>query len=307
MTIKKPFEILQEPWRIVCSRKLPWLNRMLPDRLYLSCLYRGNCKQPIDWAHPKLFNEKLQWLKLHDRNARYTEMVDKAEAKRFIAERVGEQYVVPTIAVWDSPDQIDLDALPEQFVLKCTHDSAGLVICRDKSTFDFSAAKAKLSACLKRNFYYSGREWPYKNVRPRIIAEVYLEDDRYGELRDYKVFTFSGKPKVIHVVTNRGKTDEPTYGDFFDMDGKHLDLTMWHDNAPVPPDLPAHFAEMQKLAETLAADTIHLRVDFYEVNGQVYVGELTFYQDSGFGEILPPAWNEILGSWITLPENCKNR
>lgn len=274
--------------------------KILPDSFYLKLLYFRNKGCKLNLRSPDNFNEKLQWLKLHERKNRYSQMVDKYAAKEYIAEQVGEEYIIPTYGVWDSFSDIDFTQLPDQFVLKCTHDSAGLVICRNKKTLDYQTSRMKLESCLKRNFYYNGREWPYKNVRPRIIAEKYMEDTKLHELRDYKFFTFGGVPRIVHIVSNRQNANEETYGDFFDMEYNHLDLTMGHNNAPVLPEKPKNFEKMKEFASKLSEDTKHLRVDFYEVDGQLYFGELTFFQDSGFADIQPPEWNDILGSWISL-------
>ena len=228
-------------------------------------------------------------------------MVDKAKAKEYVGNIIGEEHIVKVYGIWGRFEDIDFSALPNQFVLKCTHDSAGLVICKDKTRLDLKSARKKLNKCLKRNFYYSGREWPYKNVLPQIIAEEYLEDSTCKELRDYKFFTFHGHPQIVHIVSNRGNSNEETYGDFFDMDYNHLDLTMGHPNAPCCPEMPRNFEKMKEFAAILAEGTIHLRVDFYEVDGHLYFGELTFYQDSGFADIQPERWNKILGDWINIP------
>ena len=291
---------IKEPWRIIASTKLQKYMKWVPDRMYLKCLYRASLNEKLNLRDPQNYNAKLQWLKIHDHEPSHTEMVDKYAAKKYVADKIGEEYIIKTLGVWDSFEDINFDALPERFVLKCTHDSAGLAICRDKKSFDMAKAKAKLSKCLKRNFYYSGREWPYKNVKPRIIAEEYMEDTTLQELRDYKFFTFKGVPKVMHLVSNRQNQNEETFGDFFDMEFNHLDLTMGHNNAPVEPEKPRNFELMIKFAEILSNDTAHLRVDFYEVNGHLYFGELTFYQDSGFADILPTQWNDVLGSWIEI-------
>lgn len=296
----RPDKYLREPWRIFASRKLSFLWRFYPDKFYLKCIYRTHFGEKLDFKNPKKFNEKLQYLKLNQKNPEYTKMVDKYEAKKYVAEKIGEKYVVPLLGVWYNFDDIDFDSLPEKFVLKCNHDSNSYVICKDKSKLDINAARKRIEPCLKRNFYYIGREWVYKNVKPAIIAEMYMEDDKYGELRDYKFFTFNGKAKLLHTVYNRQNKSEETYGDFFDMDYNHLEIRMGHNNGPEPPEKPVNFELMKKLAEKLAEDTKHLRVDFYEVNGKVYFGELTFYQDSGMGIIEPDMYNEILGSWIKL-------
>ena len=295
------FEAIKKPWKIISSRRIPMLSNMLSDKLYLSCFYRAALNKKINFDNPRSYNEKLQWLKIHDRESRYQCMVDKYEAKKFVGKRIGEEHIIKTYGVWEKFEEIDFDALPDKFVLKCTHDSAGYVICKAKENFDFDGARKKITKCLTRNFYYVGREWPYKSIKPRVIAEEYMEDHTLHELRDYKFFTFDGVPKVMHIVSNRQNSNEETYGDFFDMDYQHLDLTMGHPNAPQCPEMPKNFEKMKKFASVLAKDTIHLRVDFYEVDGQLYFGELTFYQDSGIANIQPEGWNDILGDWINLP------
>lgn len=291
---------ITKSWRIIASPKIVKLHPLFPSKLYLKCKFRADLDCKLDLKHPQTYNEKLQWLKLNDYQPHYTQMVDKYEAKKYVADRIGEEYIIKTLGIWDSFNDIDFEKLPEQFVLKCTHDSCSNVICKNKENFSKEEAARKIQSCLSRNFYYSGRELPYKNVKRRIIAEEYLEDDRYHELRDYKFFTFGGVPKVVHIVSNRQNANEETYGDFFDMEYNHLALKMGHENAPVIPEQPIHFEKMKELTAVLAEGTRHLRVDFYEVNGKVYFGELTFYQDSGFGDIQPPEWNKTLGSWIDL-------
>lgn len=291
---------IKEPYRVIASTKLQKYMKMVPDKMYLKCLYRTKLNEKLDLKEPQNFNEKLQWLKLNDHNPLYIEMVDKYAAKKYVASKIGEEYIIKTYGVWNDIDDINFDVLPNRFVIKCTHDSAGLVICKDKNSFDLLGAKSKLKQCLNRNFFYSGREWPYKHIKPRIIVEEYMEDAELKELRDYKFFTFNGKPRIMHLVSNRQNEKEETYGDFFDMEYKHLDLTMGHINAPVMPEKPKNFELMTKFAEILSANTKHLRVDFYEVNGRLYFGELTFYQDSGFADIYPLQWNDILGSWIKI-------
>lgn len=275
----------------------------LSDEEFLRRKYRFHIGRAPDLEHPVNYTEKLQWLKLYDHRPEYTDMVDKYQAKRLAAEKIGEEYVIPTLGVWDRPEDVDFDALPERFVIKCTHDSGGLVICKDKSRLDREAARAKLGQCLKRDYYNVHREWPYKNVKKRIIAEAYMEDAGDGELRDYKFFTFGGVPKVLYIAQGRGK-GEPTVADFFDMEGNHLPFTIDHDTAPVPPHLPENFKLMQELAARLSAGTPQLRVDFYEVDGKIYFGEMTFFHCSGFAAFHPESWDRTFGDWVTLPEKC---
>ncbi len=298
--IKKALRAVTHPWMIIAHPKMRPISRICSSRFYLKCVYRSACGQKLDLHDPVGFNAKLQWLKLHDKQKRYMDMVDKYTAKEYVGKIIGEEYIIQTYGVWNSFDEIDFDALPDRFVLKCTHDSAGLVICTDKVTFDRDAARKKITRCLKRNYFYAGREWPYKHLQPRVIAEAYMEDEALHELRDYKFFTFDGEPEVMHLVSNRQNKDEETYGDFFDMDFEHIDLTMGHNNAPIPPQKPINFDKMVAFARILAKDTAHLRVDFYEVDGRLYFGELTFFQDSGFADIQPPEWDRVLGDKIPL-------
>lgn len=275
-----------------------WLP--ISDEELLRRKYRFKMGKELNLDNPRTYTEKLQWLKLHDRRPIYTTMVDKVGAKVFAAEKIGAQYVIPTIGTWDRPEDIDFDALPDQFVLKCSHDSGGIVICKDKSKLDRAAARKKLARCLKRDYYRVHREWPYKNVERKILAEAYLEDGKTQELRDYKFFTFGGVPKVLYIAQGRGR-NAPTVADFFDMDFRHLPFVIDHDMSQIQPEKPTNFCLMQELASKLAEGTPELRVDFYEVNGKVYFGEMTFFHCSGFHGFTPEVWDETFGEWVTLP------
>lgn len=274
-----------------------WLN----DKLYLTIQYRCLCGKPMNWDNPQTFNEKLQWLKLYSHNPDYTMMVDKYEVKKYVASIIGEEYIIPTLGVWDKAEDIAWDLLPDQFVLKCTHDSGGLVICRNKEHFDKKSCVRKLNKLLNKQFYYKSREWPYKNVKPRIIAEKYMEDE-YGELMDYKFFCFNGEPKAIFIATDRLNPNEETKFDYFDMDFKHLDFRGGHPNATKPIHKPIGFEKMKILAHKLSKNMPHVRVDFYEVDGNIYFGELTFYHWGGMAPFDPEIWNYKFGEWIKLPE-----
>lgn len=270
----------------------------MDDETYLRIAYRAKMGRKLRLNPPITYNEKLQWLKIHDRNPVYTQWVDKYEAKVLAGRAIGEKYIIPTLGVWQCFDEIDFDILPEQFVLKCTHDSGGLVICRSKLQFDRKAARRKIEGCLKHNFYYGQREWPYKDVKPRIIAEKYMEDSETSELRDYKVYTFGGKAMFCMINQER---EIHTRADYFDRDYNWLDFTWGYDHADVLPEKPKNYELMYELAEKLALGTAELRVDFYEVNGQVYFGEVTFFDGSGFSKINPVEWDYKMGSMIQLP------
>lgn len=281
-------------------KKVKYMLRLLPDELYIQIYYFAHFKRLANLRRPQTYNEKLNWLKLHDRNPLYTLLVDKYEVKEYVADIIGDEHIIPTLGVWNSFDEIDFDALPEQFVLKCTHDSEGLVIVREKSKLDKAAAKVKIEAALKQNFYYIGREWPYKNVKPRIIAEQYMEDHIDGELRDYKFFCFNGEPKVMFVASNRAY-DHVRF-DYFDMHFHHLDIKQKYPHAEKPLRKPMTFEKMIELSRVLSKNYSHVRVDFYEVNGCLYFGELTFYHFSGFMPFEPNEWDYLFGEWLELPE-----
>ncbi len=273
----------------------------VPAETFLKRRYRYEFGRELNLEEPKLYTEKLQWLKLYDHRPEYTVMVDKYGVKQYVAEKIGPEYVVPLLGVWDRVEDIDFDSLPDRFVLKTTHDSGGLVICKDKKTLDIPAARKKLKHFLGRRYYDYNREWPYLNVKPRIIAEAYMEDSTHRELRDYKFFTFGGVPKVLYIAQGRGR-GEHTVADFFDMDFNHLDFTIDHDMAPVPPEKPARFEQMKCLAAVLSQGTPQLRVDFYEVDGKIYFGEMTFFHCSGLEPFHPESWDRIFGDWVVLPE-----
>lgn len=298
MTLKGLKYYLKNPrkwWTFLADRGLlNWAS----DEQYIRWMYMSNFGKKPDLKNPKTFNEKLQWLKLHDRKPIYTTMVDKYEAKHYIAGIIGEEYIIPTLGVWDSFDEIDFDSLPNQFVLKCTHDSGGLVICKDKSKLDVEKARRKIERSLRNNYYLHGREWPYKDVKRRIIAEQFMEDSSADALMDYKFFCFHGEPKIMYISNDHG-VDPRT--DFFDMDFNHLPIQARDPNADVPPEKPKHFDEMKRLAAILSKDMLHLRVDFYYINEKIYIGELTFYHMSGLTEFKPPEWNAKMAEWLQLP------
>lgn len=257
------------------------LLRWMPDKQFLKLIYYCRLGKRLDLKNPMTFNEKLQWLKLYDRKPIYSIMVDKYEAKNYVAERIGAEYIIPTYGVWDSFEEIDFDTLPDQFVLKCTHDSGGLVIVRDKNKFDKKAAKVKIENSLKTNYYYHGREWSYKNVKPRILAEVYMEDDSGNGLRDYKFYCFGGVPRFLYI--SEGLEDHSTaHISFVTCDWQFAPYER-SDYRPfdVLPPKPSRFELMLGLAARLSQGTDFLRVDLYEVNGQVYFSELTFFPCGG--------------------------
>lgn len=276
------------------------VDSLIPDKLYLQMLYRRVFNKKLDLENPQGYNEKLFWLKLYDRRPEYTTMVDKYAVKQYVADRIGEEYVIPTLGVWNKPEDIEWEKLPVQFVLKCTHDSGGLVICRDKARLDTTAAIEKLRKSLKSNYWLAGREWPYKNVPRRILAEKYMEDKSVGELPDYKFFCFDGEVKALFIGTERGTGDVKF--DYYDADFNHLDLIQVHPMSGKDLPKPQHFEKMKELAAKLSEGLPQVRVDFYNINGDIYFGELTFFHHGGVIPFHPEEWDYTFGSWIKLPE-----
>lgn len=281
-----------------------WLD-WIPDKPFLKLMFRVKMGQKLNLQDPKKFSEKLQWLKLYDRKPVYTQMVDKIEAKNYVASRLGKEYIVPTLGVWDQFEDIDFDKLPNQFVIKCTHDSGGLVVCRDKSKLDKEAARKKIEHGMATNFYKHGREWPYKNVKPRILAEEFLDAIADKGMVDYKFYCFNGEPKFLYV--SQGLEDHSTARISFvsfKWEIEPFHRSDFKDFEELPPK-PAGFEEMLELSKKLSKDIPFLRVDFYDVNGKVYFGEMTFFPGAGVTKLDPPKYDEILGSWIKLPEKNK--
>ena len=288
--------------RIIFSRLKLW--RYLPDRLYLQVFYYNKMGTPLNLDNPITFNEKLQWLKLYDRRPEYSVMVDKYLAKEYVANIIGSQYIIPTLGVWDNVDDIDWNALPEKFVLKCTHDSGDLVICKDKSKLDIEKAKNKLRNGLKNNFWKVGSAWPYSNVKPRIIAEKFMiskAPDAPNDLPDYKFFCFNGEPKYCQVIRDRNLNETI---DFYNMEWIHQDFVGLNpkcQNGLDPVPCPPHLDEMIKVCRKLAHNIPFVRVDLYVVDNKEYFGELTFYPASGIGHFTPDSWEQKLGALLTLP------
>lgn len=285
-------------WRKFSKTKL---FEYVPDRLAVSIKYRNHFLKKLDLKDPRTFNEKLQWLKLYDRRPEYTRMVDKHLAKEYVADLIGQEYIIPTLGVWKSFDEIDFDTLPDQFVLKCNHGSGDAVICKDKASLDREQARKQLTEALNTDYYRISREWPYKNVERRILAEQYLEDSVTHDARDYKFFCFDGEVKCFKVDFDRFSEH---HANWYDRNAKLLPYG--EQICPPCPDrqleLPECLAEMMDLAGRLSRGIPFLRVDFYCVNSRIYLGELTFYPASGLLPFTDDAWDLIMGSWLTLPE-----
>lgn len=272
------------------------------DQTFLEKAFQSKLERELDWNVPATFNEKLQYLKLYDRRPEYTRMVDKYKVREYITEKLGAQYLIPLIGVWDDPEKIDFSVLPEQFVLKCNHNSGlGMCICKDKSKLNIRKVKAGLRKGLRQNYYLTGREWPYKNVPRRIIAEQFMQSDA-GGLTDYKIHCFNGEPKLILVCKDRFAPTGLTE-DFYTPQWEHLDLRRpTHPNATEPMAKPDELDQLLEFSRILSKDIPFLRVDFYIVEGHVYFSELTFFPASGFEKFEPEEWDQTLGDWLKLPD-----
>lgn len=272
----------------------------LSDKLYLKLLFRHRVGYRLNLDNPLTYNEKLQWLKLNDKHSEYTMMVDKIEAKKYVASIIGEEYIIPTIGIYNNVDEIDFDKLPQQFVLKCTHDSGGIVVCKDKSKLDIEQVKAKLRKGWGENYFKYNREYPYRDVKPRIIVEVYMEDESGYELKDYKFFCFNGEPRFFKIDFNRLKNHRANYYDL-NMNLQEFGEKKFPPNPSVNFLKPANFEKMISIARQLAGNIPFVRIDLYNVNGHIYFGEITFFPASGMGQFTSNEWDYRIGDLLQLP------
>lgn len=274
----------------------------ISDYIFLKTHWHLHMGYKLNLKKPRSFSEKLQWIKLYDRNPIYSLFVDKYEVKQYVNSVLGSGYTIDTIGLWNNPQEINFDNLPNKFVLKCTHDSGSIVICKDKRNFDKKAAIQKLNEALKRNYYRLTREWPYKNVRPRIIAEPFLSELSSTDLIDYKFFCFNGRAKYCQVIKDRSTKESI---DFFDMNWNRQEFiglnpsVSLHSIAPI--EKPKNFDKMVSFANLLSRDIPFVRVDFYNLNGKIYFGELTFFPANGMGQFTPEEWNLRIGDMLNLP------
>lgn len=295
---ENPSDLLNIPFR---KGMLNWLD----DKNYLKLQYRSKMGRILNLEKPRLFSEKIQWLKLYDRKERYTQLVDKYEVKQWVANILGEEYIIPTVSVSSKFEEINFNSLPKQFVIKCTHDSGGIVICRDKENFDKLKAKKTINKSLSRNYYKQGREWPYKNVKARVIVEKYMSnpDSEEKGLTDYKFFCFNSKPRFMYV--SKGLEDHSTARiSFFDLEGRKMPFKR-RDYAEIEEEqlnLPENFSLMVEIAENLAATvgSPFVRIDLYNIKGKIYFSEITFSPCSGYMPLEPQKFDEFLGDMLNL-------
>ena len=281
------------------------ISHYIPDAIFLRWQYRAIFGEPLCLKNPKTFNEKLQWLKLYDRRPEQQRLVDKYDVREYISGIMGEEYLIPCLGVWEHVEDIDFASLPNRYVIKCTHDSGSVIICRNKEEFDVDNAKKKLAQSLKRNLFWHGREWPYKNLKPRIIVEQFMKTKDGQDLIDYKFFCFNGVPQFLYV--SQGLSNHATaHISYASLEWEKEPF--YREDFPVfdtLPEKPKTFEKMLEFSKILAKDFPFIRVDFYEIDGRLYFGELTFFPGAGFTKFYPDKWNRIIGDMIQLP--MKNR
>lgn len=297
--MKSKDEIIRYLWRKIS--KLGLLN-FVPDKAFVKLEYRIKLGKKLDLELPQRYNEKIQWLKLYDHNPKYTKLVDKYEVREYVRNLIGEEYLIPAYGVYDTFDDIDFDQLPNEFVLKPTHTSGDVFLCKDKSKIDMTRLRKEVNSWMGKNYFYYHREWPYKNIKPRIVCEKFMSEDADSRIKDYKFFCFNGKSEMMFVASDRG-TD--TKFDFYDMDFTHLNVKQHYPKSPSAMVKPANYEEMITLTQTLAKDFPHVRIDLYSINGKIYFGEFTFYHFSGFEEFEPDSFDYDLGSKIQLPKAAR--
>lgn len=295
----------QIPYAIFRNLTHLGLTRWIPDEPYIKIMYHLAMGKKLNLDNPLTYNEKLQWLKLYDRNPDYVIMVDKYRARDYVASKIGAEHLIPLLGVWERAEDIDFESLPNQFVLKCNHDSGSIVICTDKSKLDRQFTIAKLRCALKTSGYWHGREWPYKDVSPRVIAEKYMVDDSGTELRDYKFMCFNGEHRCTFTVTERF-TSEKLKVTFFDKDWNKMPFERHYPMSKKEILKPKSYDDMVRWAELLSKDIPFARIDFYEVGGIAYFGEITLYPGNGTEEFSPEEWDRTLGDWLQLPVKRKD-
>lgn len=303
---KKVYRNLTHP-ALLGRRLLIFLYRcrLLSDKRFISLRFRLALGYAMDWEHPRTFQEKLQWLKLYDRRPEYTVMVDKVKAKEWVAERIGRKYIIPTLGVWERAEDVDFDALPDKFVIKCNHTSGlGNIICKDKSQLDVRRVRKELRKGLRDDYSRRSGEWPYRDVPRRIIAEQYIEDNEYGELRDYKFFCFGGKVKCFKIDFNRFTGH---FANYYSPSGEFLLFgeAAWPPRPQCSVSMPSTLGKMISLAERLSEGVPFLRVDFYTIGENIFFGEVTFFPSGGMKSFVPNEWDLKFGNFLKLPIDTK--
>ena len=290
----KALKLLRNP-AILLDKLFYLINDKLPDKTFIIVKYWLRNKSWLNLKKPRTFNEKMQWLKLYGHRPEYTIMADKYRVKNYVTERIGSEYVIPCLGVWENASDINFDILPSQFVLKCNHDSGGVFVCKDKKDFDIEKVKEQLQKNLNVNYFSSGRDKQYRDIERLVFAEAYIDDGRQGELQDYKFWCFNGVPKYMY-ITNKGSK---IFENFYDMDFNVVDIKHGSERRIPEYTVPAEFEQMKSLATRLSTGIPFVRIDFYDVNGHIYFGEYTFFDWGGF-KAFGDNWDTELGKLIII-------
>ena len=277
--------------------------RFIPTKPYLKMVYKIKTGKKLNLKNPVGFNEKLNWLKVNDIRSEYTDLVDKIRVRDYVESKLGRDICFPLLGQWDRYEDIDFSSLPEQFVLKCNHDSGSVRIIKNKEEIDHGEMSRFFKSRLKINPFAIGREYPYKNVKPKIMAEPYMVPEGAEDIEDYKFFCFNGKPEIMFVATERSLDCK---FDFFDMEFNHLDIVNIHPQSGKEIAKPKMFDEMKEIAEVLSKGKAFVRIDLYEIGGKIYFGEFTFFHGGGFWLFAPKEWEKRLGDWINI-ENLRRK
>lgn len=298
--MKKIIKALKNPKLAINYLLNQKIFRLIPDKLYIKIKYRLCTGKKLDLNNPQGLNEKMQWLKLYDRNPLYTNLVDKYKVREYIKNAIGEEYLIPLLGVYDSYDEIDFNSLPKEFVLKPNHTSGDIYICHDKDQIDHRKLEKDIKRWLKRKYYWIHREWPYKNVKPRIVCEKYMVDHESGDMKDYKIECFNGKATGIYVCSQRESTEGLAI-DYYDINWNLIPGGVDFRSSGILLQRPKNFNKIIEISEELSKDIPYVRIDLYEINGQVYFGEITFFPGAGFVPFKPDSFDYLLGSWLELP------
>lgn len=289
-------ELIRYIWRKVSKKGL---LKFLSDETFVNLEYKLKMKKKLNLDGPKRYNEKLQWLKLYDHNPQYTDLVDKYEVRKHVEKLIGEEYLIPIYGIYDNYDEINFGKLPDQFVLKPTHTSGDVFICKDKTVINHAELKKELSEWLNKNYFDYHREWPYKNIKPRIICEKYMSEKGSDRIKDYKYFCFDGKAEMMFVASDRGTN---TKFDFYDRQFNHMNIEQHYPKSDKALSKPNNYDEMVEISEKLSKGFPHVRIDLYSINDKIYFGEFTFYHFSGFEPFVPDSFDYELGSLLRLPK-----
>lgn len=286
-----------------------WMSPIVKNsETYLKVYYRFRTGKKLNLDHPVSFQEKTQWLKLHYKESLYTRLVDKYEVREYVAGKIGAEYLIPLYGVYESFDDIDFPSLPDQFVIKCTHDSGSTIVCRDKSSFNIKAARKRIMSSMKKDYFLEGREYPYKDVRHRIIVEkLLIADSDNTSVPDYKFFIFNGEPRMFFVAEGRF-SKEGTRFTFYDMYWNELPIrAKGHvaEGAHTSVKKPECWEEMKEIVRKLSIPVPFVRIDLYISENKLYFGEYTFFHDGGVVDFEPDEWNYKLGKMIEIPTEAQ--